>query len=114
MIRNAKALKPTENEVLSAVMDYLAIRGFKVYKQRAGKVKSERGGWMQLAPRGASDLTGWHKATGRALQVEVKRPGEKPTPEQYQWLEEACEARVIAFWCDSVDMAEELLERFGI
>ena len=73
---------PSESDVERAILDLLACRGFKVYTQRAGSVKSARGGWMRLAPRGASDLTGWHRGTGRALQVEVKRPGERPTQEQ--------------------------------
>jgi hypothetical protein len=46
----------------------------------SGKVKV-RGGWMQLAPNGTSDILGLVRG-GRFVALEVKLPGEKPTAEQ--------------------------------
>ena len=102
-----------ESDILLAVRDLLAMRGFKVWRQNAGS-HPVKGGFARLAPRGSSDLIGYHKGSGRALCVEVKRPGKKPSQEQQQWLQEAFEAGCVAFWCDSVAMAEAELRRYGL
>lgn len=49
---------------------------------RSGKTIHVHGG----LPEGSADLVGI-LAPGRFLALEVKRPGEKPRPEQVRWLE---------------------------
>lgn len=48
---------------------------------------------------------------GRSLQVEVKRPGEHPTPLQWKRLGEWRKAGAIAGVVTSVEEVRELLER---
>ena len=57
-----------------------------------------------------ADIWGWQVMTGRHIEVEVKRPGIKPTALQEQWLQQARQAGCIAFWCDSMETALEALK----
>lgn len=56
------------------------------WRQNSGKVKV-RGGYMQLAPNGASDLVGVQEF-GLAAFVEVKRKKVKLNDEQWKFLTE--------------------------
>lgn len=89
-----------------------------MYRQNAGGlVESAHGRFIRLAPGGASDWTGWVRSgpqAGKAIQCEIKAPGKKPTFQQCAWLELAASQGVIAFWADSVAMAEEALLRHGV
>jgi len=51
---------------------------------------------------------------GRSVQLEVKRPGEKPTPLQARRLEEWGRAGAIVGVVDSVGKVRELLEKEGL
>ena len=46
---------------------------------------------------------------GRAVKIEVKLPGERPTPVQYAALRRWQRAGALAGWCDSKHGLEELL-----
>ena len=108
-------LPQREADVQRAVVEFLAYRGFFLYRQNAGGiVEKEGGGYIRLAPEGASDWVGWHKGSGRAIQCEIKAPGKKPSPMQRAWLATAEAHGVIAFFADSVEMAETELRRFGV
>ena len=107
--------KVTESEVLIAVRDYLTLRGFRVERRNvAGVVQMAKGGVMRVGHRGQADLTGYHRGTGRHLEVEIKRPGKIPTQEQQQWLQAAFECGCVAFWCSSTKQCEEELARQGV
>jgi len=45
------------------------------WRQNAGRVRSDRGAWVQLGPPGISDIVGLIE--GRSVFVEVKVPGGK-------------------------------------
>jgi Holliday junction resolvase len=50
---------------------------------------------------GLADLIGcWH---GRFFAIEVKRPGEEPTPLQAQALREVRRSGGLAVWCDQFE-----------
>lgn len=59
--------------------------GCLVYRQQAGRVRTDRGTWMELAPVGASDLTGIVSPEGWGLQLEIKGARTRETPEQAHW-----------------------------
>jgi hypothetical protein len=68
------------------------------------------------APAGTSDIIGWKKAAGNGWNVialfvalEVKKPGEKPTAKQEEFLESVRDAGGIAGVVTSVEEARELL-----
>jgi hypothetical protein len=47
--------------------------------------------------------------TGRFLAIEVKRPGNKPTPEQQQFIDTINEAGGLAFVARSVEEVDNTL-----
>ena len=113
----AKPPKPTEADVLKAVRDLLAARAFAVFRRNTGAVRATHKGKERLvrfSQPGMADLWGFHRPTGRHLEVEIKRHGKEPSLLQSVWLQEAFAAGCIAFWCDSVAMAEAELDRFGV
>lgn len=51
--------------------------------------------------RGVSDIIGVLPKNGRALFLELKAPGKRPTPDQVQFLTEMAAAGALAFWADN-------------
>lgn len=70
-----------ENALQRQILNALhALPDAEFLRVNSGKVKV-RGGWMQLAPNGTSDILGIVRG-GRFVALEVKLPGEKPNPDQ--------------------------------
>lgn len=67
------------------------------------------GNHIRFAAPGQSDTYGWIIATGRHVEVEWKRPGNRPTVHQLRWLKECTRTGAIAFWSDSVAVAEMVM-----
>lgn len=61
------------------------------------------------AKKGVSDILCCYK--GRFLAIEVKRPGEKPTPIQLLFIEGINKCGGIGFWATSVEDVKKELER---
>lgn len=59
---------------------------------------------------GLSDIVG-QMHDGRALAIEVKVPGKKPTPEQYDFLRTVALNNGLAFWADSVEYVMDILKQ---
>ena len=72
---------------------------------RQGKPEGSGGGGYTGMPAGFSDLLGAIPPHGRAIFLEVKRPGRKPTAAQRAFLEARRAEGAVAFWADSVDSA---------
>ena len=114
-MRKRAAMQPRESEIQRAIMDYLAARGFRVFRRNVmGVMPMRRGGAVWVGIRGQADLFGWHIGTGRALEVEVKRPGNPLSPFQRAWLFNAEADKVIAFMASSVEDCELALQTYGI
>lgn len=56
-------------------------------------------------PAGFPDLLGLEPVSGRAVFIEVKRPGGKPAPHQAMFLAHLRSMGAVAFCADSVDSA---------
>ena len=103
-----------EGELVKSVMALLQAHGFQVFRRNTGAVTTDytrkdgstRERFVRFSVPGMADIWGWQVLTGRHIEVEVKRPGLKPTPLQEQWLQSARDGGAIAFWCDSMAMAE--------
>ena len=54
---------------------------------------------------GFTDLVGVIPGSGRALFLEVKRPGNKPTPLQIGFMDRRRSEGAVSFWADSVQSA---------
>lgn len=61
--------------------------GVTLWRQPAGKVRTDRGTWVECAPVGAADLTGVVAPEGWRLELEVKAAKTRETPEQVRWRE---------------------------
>ena len=104
-----------ESDIQRAVMDYLAVRGFRIFRRNVmGIVPMKKGGVIRVGVRGQADLQGWQIRTGRAIEVEIKRPGGILTLFQRAWLANALMDGVIAFVAHSVKECGERLKEFGI
>jgi hypothetical protein len=69
------------------------------------------GNFVRFAAPGQSDLYGMLPASHHSthVEIEVKRPGNKPTPTQLKWLKGMTDMGAIAFWCDSPTVAEDIM-----
>lgn len=64
-----------------------AIPSIRLWRQPAGRIRTDRGTWVECAPVGAADLTGVHLGTGRRVEVEVKGRRTPVRPDQIAWLD---------------------------
>ena len=110
-----------EGELVKAVMQLLQAHGFQVFRRNTGatmasytlKSGETKNRFVRFGVGGMADIWGWQVLTGRHIEVEVKRLGLEPTPLQEQWLRSARDGGAIAFWCDSMGMAEAELASGG-
>ena len=59
----------------------------RVWRQNSGKVQTVHGTWIELAPKGAADITGIVLGSGQRLEIECKSPTGKQSDEQKRWGE---------------------------
>ena len=107
--RNKKVAKP-ERDVLRECLSLLAIHP-KVafaYRVNTGGVKFGEQ-WVKFGTKGQADITGMLK-DGRRLEVECKRVGKYPSPEQNAFLYMVNKDGGFAIHVDSVDRLALLLE----
>lgn len=87
----------TEAAITDAIIRWLRSRGAHVIKTYGGPYR-----------RGLPDLIGVYR--GRALALEVKRPGGKPTPLQEHELSKFAAAGALAAVVTSVEDVKRLIE----
>lgn len=77
----------SENDIQAAILGALGLfAGVKLWRNNRGGIR-RRGKYYKfgLAP-GASDILGILRGRGRWFVLEVKKPGEKPTDEQEEFM----------------------------
>jgi hypothetical protein len=75
-------LRLSEDDVEAACKQLLALRGWWVGRNHCGTFKSaDNRRWIKGHPKGTPDYACMHERHPGFL-LEVKRPGEKPSPEQ--------------------------------
>jgi hypothetical protein len=94
---------PNETAIVNAILRYLHSLPECVVRKRWG-------GGMGVA--GDPDITGCIR--GRHLELEVKRPGGKPTPLQEKRLREWRDAGALVGVVASVEAVQELLRSHGL
>ena len=87
-----------EQYIQTKILNYLKSKGIVCVKT------------ITLSENGYPDITGVIPPTGRALWIEVKRPGNKPTKLQLYRLEQLKSAGALAFWADNLDEVKRQLE----
>lgn len=114
---------PTETVLVKAVLDYLRfVRRWPAWRNNTGAVRVGRR-LIRFGEVGAADVLGILPAgryplldpttAGRLLAVEVKRPGNRPTPAQLAWLDMVREAGAVALVVHSLDELAGLLAEAG-
>lgn len=99
-------LSVRESDIQKAILDYLLMRGHWVWRQSVGGMAQESQGkkrFIRFGKRGLADITGIEKASGRRIEIEVKRPGNRATDAQESFLAEVRKRKGIAFVAYSVD-----------
>jgi hypothetical protein len=108
-----------ESEVLSACLQYLQWRGVFCWRQNQGAIPLKGGGYRRFVglrgvadilgvlPRAVEVAVGGTATFGNLLAVECKRPGEKPRPEQAEFLRRVNELGGIGVCVHSVRELEE-------
>lgn len=99
-----------ERDIQRACMDYLnTLHGVRVWRANVGGRswvdKTGHNRVMKFGERGQSDLTGVGPG-GVRIEIEIKRPGLLPSPEQAEWLREMDHFGAVAFWCDSFESCQ--------
>lgn len=103
--------KVTEQQIQKAIIDYLKLKKFIVFKHRnVGIYKQDTGSYIPLpcGERGISDIIGCSSA-GRFVAIEVKKPGGKASPDQKDFLARIEASGGIALLAYSLD---EVLNAF--
>jgi len=98
-------LKIKEKDIQRTILDYLARKGYLVFKHRnVGIFKKATGSYIPLPAqdRGISDIIGC-LSNGRFFAVEVKALGNKPTMEQKLFLQRVSEHGGLAILAYSLD-----------
>ena len=111
LLRGRKPKPPRESAVLRAVLDVLRLHGVWHSRLNTGAFKTNDGRFIRYGcGRGTADVLAIVR--GRAVMIEVKRPGEKARPEQLAWGESVVRAgavyRVISDPWEVVALLKEL------
>ncbi len=104
---NPKAPVPLEKDIQAAIIEYAWYTfRLKLYRRNTGAMSGTYNGkkrFIRFSEPGQADLWGIQPKTGRHIEIEVKRPGQKPSDAQQEWLESCRALHGIAFWTDSVE-----------
>lgn len=91
-----------EGFVLSACLEFLAVRGVFAWRNNSGATKTEGGRFVRFGLRGSSDILGILPG-GRFLAVECKAPKGRTTPDQEAFLTDIRRRGGVAMVARSVD-----------
>jgi hypothetical protein len=104
-----KRIVERESKIQRSIVVRLSQLGIRLWRRNVGAMTDAAGNFVRFAAPGQSDLWGIDR-TGRHWEIEVKRPGNRPTPAQLKWLKEMTARGAVAYWADSVNIAERVAE----
>ena len=108
-IRKQMKIKQTENEVKSAVRDWLELKRWTVCRINnggvyRGKNKQGKDRYSFAGSKGVADLFCVRKDKKVHLWIETKKTGGKPTEDQHSFLDLVYNPPYsYGIWCDSLD-----------
>jgi hypothetical protein len=109
ILQQLSAAHLLEQHIQKQILDYVRYRGIPCYKHQNAGIMKRDGSYIPTHTRGVSDIIGCIPKTGRFLAIEVKRPGNKPTAEQQQFIDTINAAGGLAFVARSVEEVDEAL-----
>lgn len=95
----------SEHRIQSEIMLALSQHGCTVIRTNAGRVKTDDGRTVALAPKGWPDISGFKKADGRMILIEVKNERGRLRPEQIKFKNFIEQYPVLYGVCRSADEA---------
>ena len=115
--RLAKPKPELEGPILADCLKYLnKVDGIWAWRRNVGAAKLG-GRWIRYGQSGMADISGIISVTiaddlvGVRLEVEVKAPGNTPTPKQAAWLAATLHHGGVALWCDSKEALDYKLRK---
>lgn len=109
---NARPPRERESKVQRAIVVRLSRLGVRLWRRNTGAMTATHNGktrHVRFAAPGQSDLWGVDRKA-RHWEIEVKRPGNKPTEKQMEWLKEMTARGCVAYWADCPNIAERVAE----
>jgi hypothetical protein len=113
MKRKALNTQPTETQLIGQLVEAALMFGVVLERSNVAAFTNPNGQMVRCGVKGDPDLRGALRSTGRALRVEVKRPGFDPAKlrgkdrahflNQIERMEELNARGEVAFWVSSVD-----------
>ena len=91
----------SEAAIQKHIIDYLTRIGAVVLRTNSGQIATATGHIIRFGAAGTSDLTALH--CGIWYAIEVKKPGNHPTPLQSAYLERVNAAGGVGFVATSLD-----------
>lgn len=113
MARTSRIPPPRESKIQAAIRVRLRRLGIVLHRRNTGMTQAVHNGRSRIIRYGSpgqADLYGWVIRTGQHVEIEVKRPGNRPTPKQLEWLRECTRLGVLAWWADCPNIAERVAE----
>lgn len=103
-----KLPRERESKIQRSIVVRLSRLGVELLRRNVGAMRDgER--FIRFAAAGQSDLWGTD-CQGRHWEIEVKRPGNRPTLRQLAWLKKMTARGCPAYWADSANIAERVAE----
>ena len=111
-----KLSPPREAEIQRAILELLQVLGIPAWRANTGAIKATYQGrdrFVRFGPKGQADILGVLPPLGRALAVEVKRPGKKASMEQEAFLNLITRTGGLAFVATCPNDVVQALARAG-
>jgi hypothetical protein len=95
-------------DIVKPILDYCNQVGIFARRRHLGAylIGNRR---VKSPEAGRADLWGILRS-GRHFEAEIKKPGEKPSDEQLEWLGDCARVGAVAFWTDSLDGFIKIIE----
>jgi len=108
-----KTPKPLEKEIQRNGIKLLKFLGWTCHRRNTGMTRATYGGRTRViryGEPGMADIFG-KLPDGRSFELEFKRPGNRPTRRQFDWLKSQNSEHCVAFWVDDVQTLEIIAKR---
>jgi len=98
-----------ESDIQRSILKYLRLKSIFCWKNNTVGIAKPNGHYIPAQMTGIADILGI-MPDGRFLAIEVKRPGNKPTPNQVQFIQNIINNKGLAFLAYSLDDVKQIIK----